>query len=335
MNSTGTLIITNGDAVALKIARTGIEGTVLPWRDVLHEGPVAGGLGLEALSHIRASFIEDRGWVGPGEARAAFARRDAVIRAWRDYNRLVLMFEHDLYDQLQLIQVLDFLAVEGAEPDRIEIVCVDSYPGVHTFHGLGQLEAAQLADLYDHPEAVSHRMLDTARSAWQALGSDDPRRIEALLLQDTSALPFLAAALLRLLQELPSSATGLSLTEQQILELLNSGPRSFSELFLAAQAREAAPFYGDSVFWWRVERLAHLMEPLLSVTAAPAPHLAGTGTPSNGQRIAEITEAGRRILRGGHVQHGSRGLRWLGGVLLGGCHLDYLWNAATQQVVLG
>ena len=54
------LHITNGDYAAEKIS-TIVSGNVLPWRDVLHEGPVPA-LRLEELSTLRAKFNAERGW---------------------------------------------------------------------------------------------------------------------------------------------------------------------------------------------------------------------------------------------------------------------------------
>ena len=37
------LIITNGDSAADLLRLAGREGVILPWRDVLHEGPIVAG----------------------------------------------------------------------------------------------------------------------------------------------------------------------------------------------------------------------------------------------------------------------------------------------------
>ena len=63
-----------------------------------------------------------------------------------------------------------------------------------------------------------------AARAWSAYRSPDPRAIEALLKGDTSALPFLAAALARHLEEFPSDADGLSRSERRMLEQALDGP---------------------------------------------------------------------------------------------------------------
>ena len=50
------LHITNGDCAVAVLSRA-VSGTFLPWRDVLHEGPVRAGLSLEQLSAERARFM--------------------------------------------------------------------------------------------------------------------------------------------------------------------------------------------------------------------------------------------------------------------------------------
>ena len=51
----------------------------------------------------------------------------------------------------------------------------------------------------------------------------DPRHIETLIAEGTSALPYLKAALLRHLQEFPSCVTASNQTEQFALEAVASG----------------------------------------------------------------------------------------------------------------
>jgi len=120
------LHITNGDH-AVAVIRQVVQGTILPWRDVLHEGPVRAGLSLEALSEERARFIADAGWGTFPQVRKAFAERDAAFRRAGEHDEIVLWFEHDLYDQLQLIQVLDGLAELRGPP--ISLICEAEYLG--------------------------------------------------------------------------------------------------------------------------------------------------------------------------------------------------------------
>lgn len=56
------LHITSGDSAVSLMKCAQIEGRFLPWRDVLHDGPVPADLTLEQLLMQRAKFIAGMGW---------------------------------------------------------------------------------------------------------------------------------------------------------------------------------------------------------------------------------------------------------------------------------
>src|SRR5512138_29946 len=112
-----TLHITNGDSAANGMRDGGIEGEIIPWRDVLHEGPVPLTETLDELSRIRAEWLAEEELGGRESLVRDFHQRDDMLRRYTDFDEVVLWFEWDLYDQLQLIQILDFLADDN-EIDR-------------------------------------------------------------------------------------------------------------------------------------------------------------------------------------------------------------------------
>ena len=57
----------------------------------------------------------------------------------------MLWFEHDLYDQLQLVDVLTLAHAAEATP---ELVVVGAFPGKPPFAGLGELTAGELETLW-------------------------------------------------------------------------------------------------------------------------------------------------------------------------------------------
>ena len=133
--------LTNGDLAAAVIRRVA-PGEVIPWRDVLHEGPVRAGLTLDELSTERAAFITEAGW-----GRASFADRDAALRSLVAEDEVVLWFEHDLYDQLQIAQILARLAELRVPAERITLICIGEHLGIAHFGGLGELRPDQLEAL--------------------------------------------------------------------------------------------------------------------------------------------------------------------------------------------
>ncbi len=126
------LNITNGDSAVGIMKQTGIPGDFLPWRDVLHGGPVPAGLSLEELSQVRADFIVEQGWGTAQEVTDGFIERDKTLRAYRDYTKVILWFEHDLYDQLQILQILDWFCDHPPEAKRLTIICTEHYLGLCT-----------------------------------------------------------------------------------------------------------------------------------------------------------------------------------------------------------
>ena len=124
------LHVTNGDAAAEAIRSTGIDGEVLVWRDVLHEGPVPAGADVLELREIRAGFLARCGWAERAQALADLGARDERLgAALRAGEELVLWFEDDLFDQLQLVQVLDRVAA-GAGRSRVTAVATQGYFGL-------------------------------------------------------------------------------------------------------------------------------------------------------------------------------------------------------------
>jgi len=196
------LNITNGDCAVEIMEKANIHGVFLPWQDVLHDGPVPAGLALEELSEVRAKFIIDRGWGTADNVKRLFIERDKILKSLNKYEKVILWFEHDLYDQLQLLQILDCLHQNRLTATTLSIICVNQY--------LGTLSPEEMVALFKCEEVITENHLELSSKAWSAFRSGSPEKWCALLKMDTTALPFLEGAVIRLLEEYPSCANGLS-----------------------------------------------------------------------------------------------------------------------------
>ncbi len=239
------LIITNGDDAVARMREAGIRGEILPWRDILHEGPVPPSLSLEELSTVRAQFLAQRGWLPEEELHGAFRSRDAMIRRHGEFETVVLWFEHDLYDQLQLIQLLDFFAAERRE--GVYLIQAGKY--------LGREKPRALKTHFHLMEPVREAHLALARLAWSGFRAATPEPWAGLLGLGTHVLPFLRLATLRLLDELPHPASGLSRTDWMILSLVAQGVKKPLELYEAFTESEEVFFMGDLSFYHALDRL--------------------------------------------------------------------------------
>lgn len=326
------LHITNGDSAANGMKAGGIEGEIISWRDVLHEGPVPAGQTLIELSRTRAKWLADQGLGEPGQIQKDFEERDEFICRYTDFDEVVLWFEWDLYDQLQLIQILDFLA-QDSEGDRAE---TNTRLTIVSFNGyLGSLDPERFADLYENRKDVTHDMLETARRAWNAFRSGDPRDLEKVAKEGTGALEFLELSLWRHLEELPSARNGLSRSESQVLEAVSQAPLTFHELFRQVANREERIFCGDAIMALYIERMSLTDKPLITYTSGDRIDAPRTEDDSRAFRNAEmcLTEHGRSVL-GCETDWISMGGsdRWLGGVHLDGPRSQFRWNDETRTI---
>jgi len=313
------LHITNGESVVGTFRQVRFPGKYLSWIDVLHDGPVPQTATLSELSDIRAQALADFGAGAYGSVRAGFAARDQALENFRKHEEVVLWFEHDLFDQLQLIQLLDWFSEQEPGKTRISLAQINSYPGVNPFYGLGQLSGTQLARLFPKRVTVTSAHLESAAQAWHAFRASDPANLLELSRQKSAALPFLSAALERFLEEYPWTNDGLSRTERQILQAVAAGKRGKTEIYTASSKQEETP-WGDASVYLRMEWLASGPQPALV-----KPDRDEYALTDAGQRLLEA-KADWIALQGGID-------RWLGGVHLTGKQSQWRWDGDKKTLI--
>ena len=210
--------------------------------DILHHGPVPPHLSLAELSEVRARFIAGCGWAPFPQVHAEFQHRDSTLARHEEFDEVLLWFEHDLYDQLQLIQILN--QFHAAPPASLSLIQSATY--------LGHLAPSQLADLFPTRVSVTAAQLSLAAAAWNAFRQPDPRALHEFLTPQ-AALPFLAAALLRYCEEYPWTTDQLTRTQRTIARLRAEGLTDPHDLFRAF-CRDEEPFWmGDDTFFLILE----------------------------------------------------------------------------------
>jgi hypothetical protein len=298
------LQITNGDAVISKFEEISLEGQYLPWRDILHEGPVPRTATLAELDGIRAHYIASCGWGDVDDIRETLAGRRALLEASRSMEEVVLWFEYDLYDHLQLIQILHWYHTNRPAP-KISLLLPEAH--------LSAVPAEVLRMIYPMRNPIDDDFLELGATAWEAFTSPDPGGLLPLLRLEEPALAYLPGNTRRLLEEYPWTTDGLSRSARQLLQAAAQGLREFPEVFEAAAAMEEARFLGD----WSAQRMLEELKPLaLTIEGG-------------------VTDLGRRLLAGEADWIAARGGidTWIGGVHLVGADAPWRWDPAAETLV--
>jgi Domain of unknown function (DUF1835) len=248
-----------------------------------------------------------------------------------DYERVVLWFEHDCYDQLVLIRLLEHYATHR-RPPRLELINIGDFPGTRRFVGLGELPPEALRMLWTMRKPTTPTQLQLGLHTWRALANPDPRPLAAIMRTNTPALPLLTSALHRHLRELPSSINGLSLTEELALTLLAKQPHSLNEMVgTMVWVTDPLPGQGD----WNICHRVMDMEGASTrvFKRSPSVDREGNARPP-WTDVFEITELGRAVLRG---EVDFRSLhpppRWVGGVEIAIGNADWRWDDQQRYAV--
>ena len=326
------LHIHNGDSTAGTARNAGLPGTHVAWREAMVCGPTPGDLSDAEFMDVRANHLCDTYEVSFEKCQADLQAQQRTLEEFSDHEEVVLWFEHDLFCQVHLIYLLNWFSRRELGRTRLSLISIDEFPGIKIFHGLGQLNEAQLTSLLPKRADVTAAQLELGAKAWRAYSASDPASLIALMDSDLSALPFLREAFKRHLLRFPSTRNGLGRVENLGLELVAAGYPKFKSLFPAFMRREPQYGFGDSQFYLALRRLVTVPVPVLRLHN-------GMNAADDPARMLlssfEMTKRGEAIMHGEEDFIIRNGIDlWLGGVHLKGRESRWRWDEDTQQLLV-
>ncbi len=326
------LHIYNGDSTADIAKNAGIPGEHAVWREALVCGPTPGHLSEPEFIKARAHHLSEDYVVPIEKCESDLREQHQALASFSDHEEVVLWFEHDLFCQINLIYLLNWFAEEELGETKLSLICIDEFPSVQIFHGLGQLNEEQLTSLLPRREPITPAQLEVGSRAWEAYSSPNPAKLISLLSADISVLPFLDAALRRHLLRFPSTRNGLGRIENIGLELVAGGYAKFKSLFPAFMRREPEYGFGDAQFYLALRRMATSPVPLLTQKNG------GNSAYDPAQMLLssfELTKQGEAVMAGAEdfvIQNGID--LWLGGVHLKGKESPWRWDEIGQELLV-
>lgn len=235
------LHVTNGDIVARKLLNVGLEGVILPWREMLHHGPIpsldgtASSATLDEFNHTRAAFIASTGAGSTDEVLRVLNERDHFLLDGT-YKELVLWFEDDLFDRLLFSHIVKVLW-ERDVYFQIPITLVDCKGQ------LGIKTSTELAEMYERRIQLDSGMVKVLVEFWNAFARSDWEYFQSV----TNPLVSLAA---KQTIELKCESDGLTIFERRIVDIVGrTSPTTVQDVFRTMKREDREQFYmGDTTF---------------------------------------------------------------------------------------
>ena len=332
--------ICNGHKATAALSRVDLPGEIRTWDDALDQGPVLA-VGDDAYYRARGEFWATRGRGSAGDLAQNLANIDQQVDEASGADELILWFDHNLPDQLALVRLLSRLA-RNRPPRQLAIVSIDRHPEVANFIAIDQLNSQQLAQLWARRAPLSRDAIDEANAAWIAVTSADPRALP-FLARRVKALPFLAGALERHLEELPDPTSGLTRTERELLAAIARGENMLPALVGAVRSIDLPPhsLLGSAAHPGK----AGVIDPRYAITKTATSGILAvlerigfvTTAPSSSGSDDErktLSALGRQALSGtlDRIRHSGVD-DWRGGVRLAGTGPVWRWDARDRKLL--
>ena len=271
MNS--ILNITSGDIAGKIIVESGVPGEVFVWHDILYDGPRKPGWPDEETLQGRAKFLEDATGGGLSKCHILETLKNQYnkLGTASKYERIILWFDACLFDQAMLSHILACLKILNMK--NVELICVDKFPGIDPYNGLGQLLPEQMASCYGNKRLVTYEQFEFAELVDKAFALHDKIEFAKLSRYKNAPLTWIPAAVNRWMQEQPNKITGLGRLEKLTLNALKAGCETPAEIFKFVSSKDTPPqYWGDITLWAKINSLADRVPPLLTIEG-PNPRL--------------------------------------------------------------
>ncbi|MBS9432982.1 DUF1835 domain-containing protein [Photorhabdus hainanensis] len=316
-----TLHIRCGSDIQNNLTLAGFRGDFLAYSDPFCQGPVVSD---KSWLSKRVKFLSEHyvARIGVNQNQLIYQREQEeqiLLSASAKYQRVVLWFEHDSYDQLTLARCLAHFNRYPAS--LLEMVTVNHYPGSRRFIGLGQLPEESLLLLWQNRQPVTAIQCQLGSEVWEQFRSDNPSHLIEMVGKVAHELPYLSQALLRHCQEFPSFDNGLGLTEQLVLNILAEQPCTNEQLFQQlTEHHEPLPWLGDIMLDAIIDNLRLSPESAIYF--------------DSGSLTLILTQFGQELLSNKRDWMDSFPLeRWLGGVCITGDQSCWRWDQQRRTLI--
>lgn len=261
------LNITSGDSAGSLLEKATIPGEIFVWHDILYDGLRNPGWPTGQTLQDRARFIETETANGLDRKQALKILTDQYQKLEKCHPQtlILLWFDACLFDQSMLVHILACL--DHLNHQTVELICVDAFPGISPYNGLGQLTPEQLASVRDQKQPITREQFEFAKIVDTAFAYQDMNLLTQLSQNQDPPFPWIPKAIKRWLAEQPDPVTGFGKLETLVLSAVDQDMTHPVDIFKFAAKNDDPPqYWGDTMLWSKINGLADRNPPVLIIS---------------------------------------------------------------------
>lgn len=253
-----TLHIVNGDSLAEQMKELNLPGEVIVWRELLCEGPTQKEINSNFFK-LRKKFLLKTYNISADNYEERFISEIKRLRSLKDYNKVVLWFEFDLFCHINMLAAISLLADKHDEIP-ISLVCSKKLKGEKELQALSQLSQKELENHYKNSIQLNTEDIETAILIWELYCGDNPLKLKPQIKVNTN-FEYLSSCVRAHIERFPNSITGINSLERNILRLIeNQDIKNVNHLLGYALQYQGYYGYSDNQMQRLIDKLSIFYE---------------------------------------------------------------------------
>ena len=298
--------ITNGDVFTERLKKLGNSEDIVTWREILCEGPTLSTVFSSEFIKMRSSFLADPSSITTPDYKE-FVDQFNVLSE-KDYDRIILWFEYDLFCHINLAAVVSFLS-ENYYDIPLFLVCSGKEDTSENLYGLNELSDQSIRELYKKRTQLFKEDIECLVDFWNIYSGDDHRPLASIKF-NTESFPYMSSCIKAHYQRFPSEKNELNHLEEKVLKSIHDNV-FHSEKELLGYLLRNQEYYGFGDLQWF--QIMERMKPFYSLTEKLA--LTKDGSDFLSLKI-KLPETNKQVtLFGGSLKY------------------DYFYNPVSNQLI--
>lgn len=248
--------VLNGDSLVQLLKKSGLEGEIAVWRELLCEGPLHADFASDDFWKKRYTYFKEEFSVDKLEYYDKIIKEILKIEDLSGFDEVVLWFEYDLFCQINLLAACSYLLKDFRKDVKLSLVCVGKVKGKENLQSLTDFSSKDFVELYKNRLNLSKNNLIFAEECWKLYAENNVEKLKNFNFRNPK-FQYLQAAINQHLKRFPTE-NGLNEIQQKIIEIINSKALTENEIvreLLIWQQTETVYGFGDVQYILELKKL--------------------------------------------------------------------------------